>query len=211
MRRNMRFKVIISIALIFIMNIGTIAQAYSLSEVPSSIVFNTKDNRVGRVLYEDLTRQKNQRFYLEAKQIVEDNGQDIAYCLDIEKSYPSGEVFTLSGDPLPEVRSLIAAGYPSRTPEQLNLKTSGDAYFATQIALWCYLEGYDVYKIHSDNAEVVSAIRSIYNDGVKGVATSTNYYIKDYFTNDKVQNIVVAFKSSEEIKLPTLENDYIGK
>lgn len=211
MKRNMRFKVIISIALIFIMNIGSIAQAYSLIEVPSNVVFNTKDNRVGRVLYEDLTLQKNQRFYLEAKQIVEANSEDVAYCLEIEKSYPSGETFTLSGEPLPEVKSLIAAGYPSRTPEQLNLKASSDAYFATQIALWCYLEGYDVYKIHSDNIEVVSAIRSIYNDGVNGVATSTNYHIKEYFTNDKVQDIVVAFKSSEEIKLPSLENNYVGK
>jgi TQXA domain-containing protein len=65
-----------------------------------------------------------------------------------------------------KLNNIIAAGYPNRSVSELNLNNENEAYFATQIAIWSLISGYDVNKMKGDNPKILEAIKNIYYDGM---------------------------------------------
>ncbi|HEX9027433.1 MAG TPA: thioester domain-containing protein [Clostridium sp.] len=130
-------------------------------------------------------------FDLNVEKIKIEGSNDVVYCLEINKKYPSGQNFLLNGSTNEEINNIMAAGYPNRSVVELNLDNENEAYFATQIAIWSSVEGYDVNKIKGNNTKILEAIRNIYNDGVSG-KYKNKIQSKMYKTSDEsVQEVIV--------------------
>lgn len=175
---------ILSIFTLGIIFLNIFIGAYS-NNLPQTIKVTTEKSKLYTIKYEN--------FYINAKNIKSDNENIILYCLEIDKGYPTGQNFKLSGDAEKEISSIIAAGYPSKTPEELNLENESQAYFATQLAIWSYIEDYDVDKMTSENINIVNAIRQIYSEGLSyshPVRTINKVYISD---NNSIQELVAIF------------------
>ena len=154
-------------------------------EIPESITITTGKTKLGEVEYENYT--------ISARRISTDDEEEVVYCLDIDKGYPSGQVFYLKGNTEAIIDNILASGYPDKTPQELNLSNEDEAYFATQIAIWCALEGYDVNKLTGDNENVIEAIRTIYNQGIEG-KNIKEVLNKEYISsNQSIQRVVISF------------------
>lgn len=155
-------------------------------DIPQSIKISTDKNKIAEIEYENYTISSNRiRIY---------GREEVVYCLEIDKGYPSGQVFNLSGNPEQNIDNIIASGYPSKTPAELGVASEDEAYFATQIAVWCSLEGYDINKINGNDEKVVQAIKEIYTQGLRArnIKTTLN---KEYTSpNGSIQQVVVVFK-----------------
>lgn len=71
-------------------------------------------------------------------------------------------------------------------------------YFATQIAIWSFVEGDDVNGFRGDE-RILNAIKKIYKDGMLDENTledSKKYKIYNF--NDKIQNIVFLKNNNSE-------------
>lgn len=130
------------------------------ADIPNPVKIITQKGVLYKVQYE--------KFDLNVEKIKMEGRNDIVYCLEVDKKYPSGQNFSLTGTSVEEINNIIGAGYPNRNPAQLNLDNENQAYFATQIAIWSFKEGYDVNKITGDNPKILAAIKTIYNDGMSG-------------------------------------------
>lgn len=160
---------------------------YSANAASKNLVINTDNIILGKVYYSD--------FSMMAKKITSQDG--IGYCLEIDKSYPHGESFTHSGTVNTKIRNILACGYPNKSPSDLNLISEDDAYFATQIAIWSIIEGYDVSKLTGDKPEILNAIRTIYNNSLTLTNANLNYDANLFFTSDSIQDIVTLSNKSE--------------
>ena len=168
---------------LFLANNVYAADRYDILE---SITITTDSKKIDEVKYENYTISSNR---------IRITGRDeVVYCLEIDEGYPSGQVFNLSGVPEEKIDNIIASGYPSKTPEELNLSNEDEAYFATQIAVWCSLEGYDVNKLTGQNPDVVEAIKTIYTQGLR--ARDMKMTVNNEYTspNRSIQQVVVVFK-----------------
>lgn len=172
-----------------IMLLNIFMGAYT-NKIPEKLVVTTEKNKISEVKYG--------RYNINAKRIyVADNENIVLYCLEIDKGYPASHIFMLDKDAEKEISSIIAAGYPSKEPEELNVKNENEAYFATQIAIWSYLEGYDVNRITSEDINIVNAIRQIYNEGMSyshPIMTINKVYISD---NNSIQNLIAIFRPAQ--------------
>lgn len=166
----------------------------SANAASKNLVINTDNIILGKVYYSD--------FSMMAKKITSPDG--IGYCLEIDKNYPHGESFTHSGTVSPEIINILSCGYPNKSPSDLNLISEDDAYFATQIAIWSIIEGYDVSKITGNNLEVIAAINTIYNNSLNITNANLNYNTNLFFTIDSVQNVVVL---SGKDQIPPIQPD----
>jgi len=151
--------------------------------MPNTVKIITEKGIICKVQYED--------YDLNVEKIKIEGSNDIVYCLEIDKKYPSGQNFLLNGTNNEQINSMIAAGYPNRSIAELNLDNENDAYSATQIAIWSSVQGYDVNKIKGNNPKIVEAIRKIYNDGVSGKYKNV-IQSKIYKTTDEsIQEVVI--------------------
>ena len=128
---------------------------------------------------------------LNVQRIRIEGSNDIVYCLEIDKKYPSRQTFLINETENEKINNIIAAGYSNRSVAELNLDNENEAYFATQIAMWSSIQGYDVNKIKGDNPRILEAIINIYNDGVSG-KYNNKIQSKIYKTSDEsVQEVIV--------------------
>ena len=132
-----------------------------------------------------------ENFDLNVEKIKIEGSNDIVYCLEIDKKYPSGQNFLLNGTNNEKINNIIAAGYPNRSAAELNLDNENEAYFATQIAIWSSVQGYNVDKIKGNNTKILEAIKNIYNDGTSG-KYKNKIQSKIYKTSDSsIQEVMV--------------------
>ncbi len=161
--------------LLLVTNIG--------ASIPDTVKIITEKGILYTVQYEN--------FNLNVEKIKIEGSNDIVYCLEIDKNYPSGQNFLINGTNNENINNIIAAGYPNRSVAELSLDNENEAYFATQIAIWSSVQGYDVNKIKGDNPKILAAIRNIYNDGVSGkyknIIRSNIYKTSD----NSVQEVIV--------------------
>ena len=193
---------IISYVLIFVLLVSTNISA----SMPESVKAITEKGILYTVQYEN--------FDLNVEKIKIEGSNDVVYCLEIDKNYPSGQKFLLNGTNNEKINNLVAAGYPNRSVAELKLDNENEAYFATQIAIWSSVQGYDVNKIKGDNPKILAAIRNIYNDGVSGKYKNI-IQSKIYKTSDNsVQEVIVIFSDdlmaeekaeSEQMEYPPQE------
>ena len=161
--------------------------------VRNKMVVSTGDNVLGSIGYED--------FYLIAKEITTEVGA--AYCLEVEKEYPNGEMFEFEGTPEKNIIGIMAAGYPNKSAEELGLTSDGDAYFATQMAIWCVTEGYIPKKFKSSDKNMLQTIKNIYEEGMQYNGEDVGHIAMEYYYNDSVQRIVAYIVENEEVMLPS--------
>jgi len=174
-----RFMKALSYFIIFTLLIGINMSA----SMPETVKIITEKGILYTVQYDN--------FDLNVEKIKIEGSNDVVYCLEINKKYPSGQNFLLNGSTNEEINNIMAAGYPNRSVAELNLDNENEAYFATQIAIWSSIEGYDVNKIKGNNVKILEAIRNIYNDGVSG-KYKNKIQSKMYKTSDEsVQEVIV--------------------
>ena len=174
------------IVLFTILNSMISVYAVDKVTIPDEIVIRTSKDKINSVQYENYT--------LSANKIKAEGRDEVVYCLEIDQSYPSGEVFRRDNKLNEEVDGIITNGYPNVSFEELNLSNENDAYFATQIAIWSCLENYDINKIKSNNMAVLNAIKTIYSKGMaenKEVKYGNVEYISP---NESVQRVVMVFE-----------------
>ena len=53
---------------------------------------------------------------------------------------------------------MMSAGYPNKSVAEIGVSTDDNAYFATQIAIWCVTEGYSPNKFRSRDKELLQAM-----------------------------------------------------
>ena len=163
--------------------------------VRNKMVVSTGDNVLGSIGYED--------FYLIAKEITTEVGA--AYCLEVEKEYPNGEMFEFEGTPEKNIIGIMAAGYPNKSAEELGLTSDGDAYFATQMAIWCVTECYIPKKFKSSDKNMLQTIKNIYEEGMQYSGEDVGHIAMEYYYNDSVQRIVAYIVENEEVMPPSEE------
>ena len=201
----MKFKKCIKVLSYFI--IFTLLVGINMgANMPNTVNIITEKGILYTVQYEN--------FDLNVEKIKIQGSNDVVYCLEIDKKYPSGQKFLLNGTNNEKINNLIAAGYPNRSVAELKLDNENEAYFATQIAIWSSVQGYDVNKIKGDNPKILAAIRNIYNDGVSGKYKNI-IQSKIYKTSDNsVQEVIVIFSDdlmaeekaeSEQMEYPPQE------
>ena len=154
------------------------------ADIPSSVKIITQKGILYKVQYNN--------FDLNVEKIKIEGRNDIVYCLEINKKYPSGQSFSLTGTSGEEINNIIGAGYPNRTIAQLNLDNENQAYFATQIAIWSFKEEYDVNKITGANPKILAAIKTIYNDGMSGKYKNIIQSKVYKTTNESIQEVIVS-------------------
>lgn len=172
------------------------------ADIPNPVKITTQKGILYKVQYNN--------FDLNVEKIKIEGRNDIVYCLEIDKKYPSGQNFSLTGTSGEEINNIIGAGYPNRTTAQLNLDNENQAYCATQIAIWSFKEGYDVNKITGDNPKILAAIRTIYNEGMSGKYKNI-IQSKVYKTIDEaVQEVIVSAYNPlmAEIKAESEQAEY---
>ncbi len=133
----------------------------------------------------------------------------------------------------PKVASILISGSPYKTLKELGLNNEDEASFATQFAVWAYLENLDLNAItpySKGNENVVNAIRNIYNDGMNMNYTSTailnvekngsadidsidrEFYSQTYKLshNENIKNISLSLMGADNIKITDLKNNEIS-
>ena len=156
--------------------------------IPNHVTVTVGDEIINEIAYEN--------FILEAKRIETSVGP--GYCLEVEKDYPSGELFEFVGKPAKQVVGMMAAGYPNKTAAEIGVSRDDDAYFATQIAIWCVTEGYSPNKFKSKDKELLQAIKNIYEEGMQYTGNELDHTAMEYYYSDSVQRIVVYINKSNE-------------
>lgn len=181
-----------SIAIVFILFLLVVNFSYNCfaMQLGDELKISTGDYYVGEVEYEN--------FIIKAKIIRAVETNEIGYCLEIEKLYPSGEIFKGIGYATDGLAGIISEGYPNKSYGEIGLSSEEEAYFATQIAIWNYVEGYDINGFKGNN-RVVEAIKKIYNQGISKNSEEYNNQYKIYNYNDEVQDIALIKNYRSEI------------
>lgn len=181
-----------SIAIVFILFLLVVNFSYNCfaMQLGDELKISTGDYYVGEVEYEN--------FIIKAKIIRAVETNEIGYCLEIEKLYPSVEIFKGIGYATDGLAGIISEGYPNKSYGEIGLSSEEEAYFATQIAIWSYVEGYDINGFKGNN-RVVEAIKKIYNQGISKNSEEYNNQYKIYNYNDEVQDIALIKNYRSEI------------
>ncbi len=141
------------------------------------------------------------------------NGKEYsAYCLNLgqkgPEDMPQGYDVNVNNKINDEVlNSIILNGYPYKSLKDLGVSTESQARFATQFAIWIYLEPLDINAIASygpDYQNVVDAIVSIYSNGVNNPNNSIN--LIDYISEQKMIKINDVNYYEKDISLSNIEN-----
>lgn len=187
--RNNIFIVLFTLIISVInLTINVIADPIEKIPIPNHTIITAKDGIINVVGYEN--------FYLQAQRIESDVG--IGYCIEVEKDYPTGQNFEFVGKPARQVVGMMAAGYPNKTADELGLTTDDNAYFATQIAIWCVTEGYPPNKFKSKDKELLQAIKNIYEEGMQYTGNDLDYTVMEYYYSDSIQRIVIYINKKSE-------------
>ena len=180
----------IAIVFILVLLILNFSSNYFAMQLGDEVKISTGDYYVGEIEYEN--------FIIKAKMIRALETEEIGYCLEIEKLYPSGEIFKSIGYANDGLAGIISEGYPNKNYVEIGLSSEEEAYFATQIAIWSYVEEYDVNGFKGNN-RVVEAIKRIYNEGISKNSEEYNNQYKIYNYNDEVQDIALIKNYRSEV------------
>ncbi|WP_195262658.1 thioester domain-containing protein [Clostridium sp. 1001275B_160808_H3] len=171
--------------------------SYWATKLNNEVKITTDNYYVGEVEYEN--------FNIKAKMIREVETNQIGYCLEIDKSYPKGETFKENGYATKQLAGILASGYPSKSYSELKLYSEEEAYFATQIAVWSFVEGYDVNGFKGDT-RVVEAIKKIYNEGIRKDEQSYSNEYMLYYSNDNIQDIALIKNEQSKLREENMRN-----
>lgn len=93
---------------------------------------------------------------------------------------------------------MMANGYPNKTPLEIGVDAEDNAYFATQVAIWCVTEGYSPYKFKAKDKQLLKAIENIYEQGIEYKGNELDHVAMEYYFNNCIQRIVVYINKEVE-------------
>ena len=187
--RNNIFIILFTVLLLITnLSANVIALPTEKLSIPNHVSVTVGDEIINEIAYEN--------FILEAKRIETSVGP--GYCLEVEKDYPSGQRFEFVGKPARQVVGMMAAGYPNKSVAEIGVSTDDNAYFATQIAIWCVTEGYSPNKFRSRDKELLQAIKNIYEEGMQYTGNELDHIAMEYYYSDSIQRIVVYINKTDE-------------
>lgn len=123
---------------------------------------------------------------------------------------------------------IIENGYPVKTYEELGVDNKQEAYFATQEAIYAYLENKDIDKYIAENEQgerILSCAKQILekakNDEVSFTQvdsewnieqTDENYMYKRYkiSIDSNIENVKIGLENPEEVRIYTQENTAVS-
>lgn len=158
-----------------------IYSVYSFSEIPNNIIIQTTN-------LPDYNLNYNSK-PIKAQKIISNIGT--GYSLEYTKNYPKGQNFVMQETPSEIIQKILYNGFPNKSSLELNLISDDDAYFATQIALWCALENYDINKISGITTRIHNAITNIYNESMTSMDIPDKIKFKIYSTTGNVTTVVM--------------------
>ena len=232
-------KITLKMILIFIVT----ALVLSLTNFVSAEIYNVNDQvnlgkyniycRVGNsyIRYKGIGQWNYMYFYKDYN-----NVEHKAFCLNLGMKGAEDGDYIVDANQLisdPKVASILISGSPYKTLEELGLNNEDEASFATQFAVWTYLNGLDLNQVtpyNSGNENVVEAIKKIYYNGMNmkytteaiinvqkdGVASidsvDRNYYSQKYSIshNENIKNINLSILGAENIRITDLNNNDIS-
>lgn len=187
--RNNIFIILFTVLLLITnLSANVIALPTEKLSIPNHVTVTVGDEKINEIAYEN--------FILEAKRIETSVGP--GYCLEVEKDYPSGQRFEFVGKPARQVVGMMSAGYPNKSAAEIGVSTEDNAYFATQIAIWCVTEGYSPNKFRSRDKELLQAIKNIYEEGMQYTGNELDHIAMEYYYSDSIQRIVVYINKTDE-------------
>lgn len=164
------------------------------------------------------------------------NVEHKAFCLNLGMTGAEAGDYTVDANQLiqdPKVSSILISGSPYKTLSELGLNNEDEATFATQFAVWVYLNNLNIEQITpyaSGNENVVNAIKKIYSDGMSMNYTSEailnlnkvgnadidnidrEYYSQTYSMsyNTNVKSIALSTMGIDNVKITDLNNNEIS-
>lgn len=164
------------------------------------------------------------------------NVEHKAFCLNLGMTGAEAGDYTVDANQLiqdPNVSSILISGSPYKTLSELGLNNEDEATFATQFAVWVYLNNLNIEQITpyaSGNENVVNAIKKIYSDGMSMNYTSEailnlnkvgnadidnidrEYYSQTYSMsyNTNVKSIELSTMGIDNVKITDLNNNEIS-
>lgn len=164
------------------------------------------------------------------------NVEHKAFCLNLGMTGAEAGDYTVDANTLiqdPKVASILISGSPYKTLSELGLNNEDEATFATQFAVWVYLNNLNIEQITpyaSGNENVVNAIKKIYSDGMRMNYTSEailnlnkvgnadidnidrEYYSQTYNMsyNTNVKSIALSTMGIDNVKITDLNNNEIS-
>lgn len=164
------------------------------------------------------------------------NVEHKAFCLNLGMTGAEAGDYTVDANQLiqdPKVSSILISGSPYKTLSELGLNNEDEATFATQFAVWVYLNNLNIEQITpyaSGNENVVNAIKKIYSDGMSMNYTSEailnlnkvgnadidnidrEYYSQTYSMsyNTNVKSIALSTMGIDNVKITNLNNNEIS-
>lgn len=166
------------------------------------------------------------------------NVEHKAFCLNLGITGAEGGDYLVDVNNLysdPTVSSIILSGSPYKTLAELGLNNEDEATFATQFAVWTYINHLDLNSItpySSGNENVVNAIKSIYNNGIALSHSYTSeallnvnkignadidsinreYYSQTYNIshNDNIKSVKLSLMGADGLKITDLKNNEIS-
>lgn len=231
-------KNLVKITLIFLFTIisgiftNVFAETYNVNDELNLGQYNIYFRQGASYIRYNGVGQLNYMYYYKDYNNVEHK----AFCLNL------GMVGAESGDYLidanrliedPKVASILISGSPYKTLAELGLNNEDEASFATQFAVWIYLNNLNINLITpyaSGNENVVEAIKKIYYDGmnmnytseailkidkVNGVvidSKDSSYYSQTYKIeyNDNIKNVTLSTMGIDNVKIVDLNNNEIS-
>ena len=164
------------------------------------------------------------------------NVEHKAFCLNLGMTGAEAGDYIVDANSLiedPKVVSILISGSPYKTLAELGLNNEDEATFATQFALWIYLNNLDINLITpyaSGNENVVEAIKKIYYDGMNMQYTSEallsidkvnevkiddkdrSHYSQTYSIehNQNIKNISLSTIGIDNVKIVDINNNEIN-
>lgn len=179
--------ILVFIVLIMVFSVTT----YTPKAEENTMIFETVGDFIDEIEYGDQL--------IRVKKIIEKQSGKVAYCLDIDENYPSGQKFLDSGKASDLIAKVLDVGYPNQTAIELGVQSDDKAYFATQIVLWSITEGYDVNGFHTNDKNILKAIKKIYKDAVEKTSVPIDYEYRMFFANKNIQKVLNVRKFDSHI------------
>lgn len=215
-----RIKVYIMLALILIFSINSVFAIENTNIYYGNYqVYCYKDPNM-YIKYNGRPQPNYEYYYMK------DNQEYPVYCLNLglkgAEEYESG--YTVDGNNKitdEKLQLILLNCYPYKSIEELGLNSKSEAKFASQFAIWCYLEPLNINLIEpisNSNSKVVSTIKDIYNskDGnINDKTIDLDFNIEKQFLeniDNKLyfsRNFTVSKRNINNINITTNDNNVI--
>ena len=88
-----------------------------------------------------------------------------AYCVERVKPSPTGQTYTKGEYVDDGFYTIIKNGFPYNTSASMGMKSDRDAMYVTQLAIWAYLENWDISKVQMNDPTMLPKFKELVSKG----------------------------------------------